>query len=69
MVVGLGELCFSQEVGLLRFEALHAGLSKEIACLHDGVQQYQPQMIRCFQGQLFHLPMKKAAEHTGQTDK
>ncbi|CAK9043225.1 unnamed protein product [Durusdinium trenchii] len=22
----------------------------EIACLHDGVQQYQPQMIRCFQG-------------------
>lgn len=22
----------------------------EIACLHEGVQQYQPQLIRCFQG-------------------
>jgi hypothetical protein len=24
--------------------------AKESACLHDGVQQYQPQMILCFQG-------------------
>mmetsp|Transcript_13038 Transcript_13038/g.37523 ORF Transcript_13038/g.37523 Transcript_13038/m.37523 type:complete len:1117 (-) Transcript_13038:31-3381(-) len=22
----------------------------EIACLHDGVEQYQPQLVRCFQG-------------------
>ncbi|CAJ1394899.1 unnamed protein product [Effrenium voratum] len=34
----------------LEFRIETAKCLNEIACLHDGVQQYQPQMIRCFQG-------------------
>lgn len=34
----------------LEFRIECAKCLNEIACLHEGVQQYQPQLVRCFQG-------------------